>query len=381
MSIAAAVLDFYDDSKHELMSKIAMPAALARAQTTVLTDDQHAALPDTDFGLIVLTKRAAVMRRYPVNDPGNTWLSAQYFHRTHEKLAWPARFIAAKFIKSACSAYGVPSSKMVDSYAARVGEDEAPNNTFVEGSESGWMLRKLAQREFIEKQATAAEVNAFVEMPNEHFALVVRAEDGAIIRKYAMPDQHHVKTAAAYFDKYAMDLLPEHRHRFARNVQARAAELDVDVSGHDTLTKWASPGWNQHVVAHIEQRKSLLPRNQSARSVLDKLAASLSETSPEDAAAALQAIDTATGLDRYYDRGVTDPYASAMGKVATGWSEEVDGATITETDLRKEAVQKKIAGYMGSTFATQFAANPVEVYESLPAPEKALIQQIISNEA
>jgi hypothetical protein len=381
MTIAAAVLDFYDDSKHELMSKIAMPAAIARAQTTVLTADQHAALPDTDFGLIVLTKRAAVMRRYPVNDPGNAWLSAQYFQATHEKLAWPARFIAAKFIKTACDAYGVPNSKMVAAYAARVGDDEATSNTFVEGSETGWMLRKLAEREFIEKQAQAAEIEAFVNLPNEHWGLVVRSEDGTILRKYAMPTAEYVKVAAEYFDKYAMDLSPPHRHQFARNVQARAAELEVDVSGHDLLEKWASPGWNRHVLAHIEQRKSLLPRNQDARSVLDKLAASLGETSPEDAAAALQAIDAATGLSRYYDRGLSDPYASTMGKVAEGWSDEVDGMTITEADLRKEAVQKKIAGYMGSSFASQFAANPVEIYESLPAPEKALIKQVISGEA
>lgn len=381
MTIAAAVLDFYDDSHHELMTKIAMPAAIARAQTTVLTPHQHAALPDSDFGLVVLTKRAAVLRRYPVNDPGNAWLSGQYFQRTHEKLAWPARFVAAKFIKSACAAYGVPSSKMVDAYAARVEEGEATTNTFVEGSESGWMLRKLAQREFIEKQASAVEINALTELPNEHFAMVVRGEDGSVIRKYAMPDQAHVKLAAAYFDKYAMDLAPEHRHRFASNVQARAAELDVDVSAHESLAKWASPGWNRHVLAHIEQRKSLLPRNQEARSVLDKLAASLGETSPEDAAAALQQIDTATGLTRYYDRGLTDPCASTMGKVASGWSDEVDGVTITEADLRKEAFQKKLAGYMGTSFMSQFAANPVEIYESLPAPEKDLIKQVIFGEA
>lgn len=383
MTIAAAVLDFYDDNKHELLTKIAMPATMAGAHMTVLTPDQHAALPDADFGLVVLTKRASVLRKFPVNDPGNAWMSAQYFQTTHQKLAWPARFVAAKFIKSACDAYGVPSSKMVAAYAARVDDDEVSSNTFVDGSESGWMLRKLAQRELLEKQASAVEINALTEMPNEHFALVVRAEDGSIIRKYAMPDRNHVKLAATYFDKYAMDLAPEHRHRFARNVQARAAELEVDISAHDALEKWASPGWNRHVLAHIEQRKSLLPRNPDARTVLDKLAASLDETTPEDAAAALEAIDAATGLQRYYDRGLKDPFASTMGKVAMGWSEDLNGGavTITEADLRKEAVQKKIASYMGASFASQFAANPVEVYESLPAPEKELIQQVVAGEA
>lgn len=381
MTIAAAVLDFYDDSKHELMAKIAMPRSVAQVQMTEMTPDQHERLADSDFGLVVLTKRASVLRKFPVNDPGNAWLSAQYFESTHEKLAFPARFVAAKFIKSACDAYGVPSSPKVAAYAARADADDIESNMFVEGSEGKWMLRKLAQREFIEKQAGVAEFDAQVEMPNEHFALVIREDDGSIVRKYAMPDATHVKTAAIYFDKYASSLAPEYRHRFAVAVQSRAEELGVDVSKHDLLEKWAGRDWNRHVHAHIEQRKSLLPRNEPARAALDKLAASLSETTPEDAAAALQVLDRSTGLTKYYDRGLTDPFASAMGKVASGWSDDVDGETITAEDLKKVAGSKKLASYLGEAFAGQFSANPVEVYESLPDPEKVLIRQIISGEA
>src|SRR5690606_11725465 len=205
-------------------------------------------LPDSDFGLIVFTKRAAVLRKFPVNDPGNAWLSAQYFHNTHEKLAFPARFIAAKVIKSACDAYGVPASKAVVAYAARANDEDIDSNTFVEGSESQWLLRKLAQRELMDKQASAAEINALTEMPNEHFALVIRTE-GGIIRKYAMPDAQHVKIAAQYFDKYAMDLPPEYRHKFATAVRDRADELGVDVSEHKALEKWASSEWNRFVHA------------------------------------------------------------------------------------------------------------------------------------
>lgn len=382
MTLAAVVLDFYDDTKHELMTKIAMPKAVGGLHINELSPDQHDRLPDSEFGLVILTKRASVLRKFPVNDPGNAWLSAQYFQRTHEKLAFPARFIAAKFIKSACDAYGVPASKVVDGYAARAqGEDEFDNNVFVEGSEQRWMLSKLAQQELLTKQASAAEINAIAEAPNEHFALVMRTPDGAIIRKYAMPDVQHVKIAAAYFDKYAMDLPPEHRHRFAVSVQGRAEDLGVDLSGNKLLEKWASTDWNQHVHAHIEQRKSLLPRNDQARAALDKLASMLGETNPEDAAHALQTIDQATGLARYYDRGLTDPYASTMGKVAGGWSDEIDDHTITEADLRKAAGSSKLASYLGADFARQFNANPVEVFEALPTPEKVLIKQVITGEA
>ena len=383
MTTAAQVLDFYDDSQHELMSKIAMPSKLSGMNMSMLTPEQRDRLSDTDFGLVVLTKRAAVLRKFPVNDPGNAWMSAQYFQQNHEKLAFPARFIAARFIKQACDAYQVPTSSLVDAYAARIGEGEVESNTFVEGSEGAWMLRKLAQNEFMSKQADATEMNALMEMPNDHFALVIRQNDGSILRKYAMPDPTHVKKAADYFDKYAMDLAPEHRHRFATAVRGRAEELGVDVADNDLLHKWASANWNRHVDAHLEQRKSLLPMNKGARDVLDKLAAAIAgnETSPEDAAAALQTFDSATGLSRYYDRGLADPFVSTMDKNATGWSSEVDGHTLTEVDLKRAAESKQLAGYLGEAFASQFAKNPVEIFESLPAPEKVLIKQVSTGEA
>ena len=381
MSIASQVLDFYDDSQRELMSKFAMPSSLRSAQATVLTPEQHDALPDSDFGLIILTKRASVFRKYPVNDPGNAWLSSQYFGQSHDKLAFPARFVAAKFIKKACDAYGVPSHPRVDAYAARVEEDEAGTNVFSENMTSSWMLRKLAQREFMTKQASVAEMDAITDLPNEHFALVLKQPDGSILRKYAMPDASHVQKAAAYFDKYAMQLPPQYRHNFALAVQSRAEDFDLDLSEHDGLQKWASTGWSRHVNAHLEQRRSLLPQNTQAHSILNKLAAAIGQVETTDMAQALQDFDEATGLTRYYDRGLTDPYASVMGKTAESWSKEVGGRTLTEDDLRKVGESKKLAGYLGATFAGQFQKHPVEIFESLPAPEQSLIGQIASGEA
>jgi len=381
MGVSADVLDFYDDSSKELMAKLAMPGTLSRAPFETLSEDRLEELKDSDFGLVMITKRANVMRKFPVNDPGNAWLSAQYFQANHEKLAFPARFIAAKFIKEACVAYAVPSSRLVDAYAARVEPGECDSNSFVEGSEGGWMLRKLAQKELLSKEAAAVEMNAVMQMPDEHFALVVQTGDGSVIRKYAMPDESHVKKAAAYFDKYAMDFSAEHRHRFASSVKNRAEELGVDVGDSKLLDKWASQNWNQHLDAHLEQRKSLLPTNKGARDVLDKLAASISETDPETMAKALDVFDESTGLKKYYDRGLTDAYASTMDKTATGWSAEVDGHTLTEADLKKVASGGKLKGYLGEAFANQFSKNAMEIFESLPDTEKVLIKQLATGEA
>lgn len=380
MSIAAAVLDFYDDAQHELMSKVASPADLGDTQIAILSSEERDRLPDSEFGLVLLTKRASVLRKFPLNDPGNAWLSSQYFANTHKKLAFPARFIAASHIKQACDAYGVPPSSSVAAYAARAESTDIQTNTFTEGSESGWMLKKLAQRELSMDKTASASFDALAEMPNEHFALVVQQGDGEVIRKYAMPDPNHVQKAAAYFDKYAMDLAPEYRHQFAQSVQARAAELDVDVSGSELLQKWAGSDWNPHLEAHLEQRKSLLPHNEKAHDVLNKLAASLDRTTPEHVAQVLTTFDDATGISRYYDRGLTDPYSSAMAKVAESWSAEVEGNTLTSADLRKVAASPKLASYMGQAFAGQFQKDAEAIFESLPTPEKIVIKKLATGE-
>jgi hypothetical protein len=381
VSLAEHVFDFYDDHDHGIMAKLSLPAEIADLELEPLSETDRDRLGDDAFGLVMITKQGSVLRRFPVCDPGHSWLAAQYFDAHHEKLALPARFVAAHFIKEACRAYGVPAAPMVEAYAARAEPADVEKNAYVEGSEGGFLLRKLAQRELLEKQAAATEVDALLAMPDGHFALVVETGDGEVIRKYAMPDAEHVKIAAAYFDEYAMALHPEHRHRFASSVVHRARELEVELPASGLIEKWASGDWNAHFQAHLEQRKSLLPRCPEARAVLDKLAAFKDETDPETMARALKTFDETTGLEKYYDRGLTDAYAATMDKRASGWAAEIDDHTLTESDLKKVAASGKLASYLGAGFASEFAKHPIEIFESLPETEKVLVKQLATGEA
>lgn len=383
MGLATQVLDYYDDVDRRYLTKVAMaPTALHGVPMHDLSPVEHASLQDSNFGLVVLTKKANILRRFPVNDPGNSWLSSQYFQETHEKLAFPARFIAAKFIKAACDAYAVPASRAVEAYAEKASEDSGiTSNLYEEGSAGSWMLRKMAQSETLSKQASEAEIHGRNSLPDEHFAIVVKSPDGSVMRKYAMPDADHVSKAASYFDKYAMQMEPRYRHQFAASVQRRASELDVDISNHVGVNKWASAGWNANVEYHLEQRKSLLPRNIDAHAALDKLAAQAGSANPMAAAEALETFDQVTGLDKYYDRGLSDPYSSVMGKKASAWSADIDGVILTEQHLEKAAASGKLGRYLGESFASQFRKNASAIFDSLPSPQKVLIKQIAFGEA
>ena len=375
MSLSAQVLDFYDDLDRSLMSKLAMPDEVRTVEFDLLSFEKCAALSDTNFGLVVLTKQGNKIRKFPVNDPGNACLSARYFDVTHEKLAMPARFVAAKFIKEACIAYDVPASVSVDAYAKKA--SDVTTNVYSEAAEPKWMLQKMAQDELLVKRAEAMEIEARLNIPDEHFALVVQSGDGDVIRKYAMPTIGHVKKAVTYFDKYARDLHPDHRRQYAVSVTRRAEELGVDVSDSEMLGKYASDTWNPMAHMHIAQRKSLVVHNDEARDALDKLASMLGQTEPAEMAAALRSFDEANCLSKHYDRHLSDPYASTMQKSAEAYSTEIDGRIITADDLRNVSTHDRLKKYLGEDAVKQLQKNPVTVFESLPSPEKVLIKEVI----
>jgi hypothetical protein len=374
MPVAGQVVDFYDDADYGCLKKVAH--ATRYGDMHVLTPEEHASLSDDSFGLIVLTKNANVVRKFPIHDEGHIYLSAQYFDQNHTKLSAVEKVTAATHIREACDAYDIEAPASVAKYA----EDGSFSNVVSEGSEPKWFRHvKESAAEELSKTASV-EINARLSLPDEQYALVLTG-DGETIRKYAMPDKDHVKIASAYFKKYAMDLAPTHRHMFAKNVMRRAVELDTDVGDFSHLVKWASPKYNENVDAYLEQRKSLIPRDEAAQAVLDKLASQRDTADPITFAEALHMFDKQAGIDKYYDRGVTDPWASTLGiEKKANWSTEVDGDTVTSDDLMRVASSDKFRSHFGETFQGQFKKHAVSVFESLPTPEKVIIKQMARGE-
>ena len=368
------MIDFYDDTNYGGLKKVAHLDRYGNMH--VLTPEEHAALDDDQFGLIVLTKNANVVRKFPLHDEGHIFLAAHYFDMNHEKLSSVEQVTAATHIREACDAYGVKAPQSI----AKLAADGAFSNVVSEGSEPPWFrrLKKQAQEEL--HKTASAEIDARISLPDGHYALVLD-NDGDVVRKYAMPDSDHVKVASAYFKKYAMSLNPHHRNMFASSVMRRAQELNVDLGDCSHLAKWASPNYHTHVDAHLEQRKSLIPRDEEGQAVLDKLAAQRDTADPITFAEALAEFDKQAGLDRYYDRGVTDPWASVLGiEKNASWSTEVDGDTITADDLKRVADSDKFRSHFGETFQGQFKKHAVHVFDSLPTPEKVIIKQIAKGE-
>lgn len=375
MSLAGQIVDFYDDANHSGLHELAQnnPEMAKYASYPIMDSSELTSLPDDQFALVVLTKNANVVRKFPVTDECSSWLSAQYFDMNHDKLSLHEKVAAASNIRDACVAYEVNIPCSVEKYAA----DKSVGNFVSEGVHPTWWdecLRKEAERELT--KTASAEVNARMELPDSAYALILDHE-GETARMYAMPDENHVKIASAYFKKYAYDLSPQNRHMFASNVLNRAKELDVELQSTGHLEKWASDNYNSHINYHIEQRRSMIPRHEKKAEVLDSLASLRNSANPHAFASALHEFDKLAGLEKYYDNAITEPWEASMGpeKIAS-WSTDVDGGILTEADLQKVAQSGKLKSHFGEAFQNQFSKHAVSIFESLPTPEKIVIAQI-----
>lgn len=375
MTLAGQVIDFYDDSDRSLLNRIRSRNSEIEkyASHSLLNPDEHAELPDDQFALIVLTKHANIVRKFPLNDDFQTWLSAHYFDETKDKLGSVEKVAAATNINTACIAYEIEPPQSVLKFA----HDAPVGNIVSEGSSPGWFneLTMKGAKEELAKTASV-EINARMELPDSAYALILDHE-GEVARMYAMPDENHVKIASAYFKKYAYDLSPQNRHMFAANVLNRAEELGVELRSTEHLEKWASENYNSLVDYHIEQRRGLIPRDDEKGQVLDKLASLRNNTDPSIFASALYEFDKAANLEKYYDTHLTEPWEATMGiEKNASWTADVDGGTLTEADLQNVAQSGKLRQYFGGAFQSQFSKHAVQIFESLPTPEKVVIAQI-----
>lgn len=370
MPIPGQVIDFYDDTQKTYLTKMASELEPWGGQE-VLQPDELGKLVDDDFALVVMTKNANVVRKFPLHDDMHVKLASMYFDETHDSLSPTEKVCAATHIREACDAHGIEAPQSVAKYAA----DGFFSNVVIEGTKTPWdaEIRKHASEELT--KSASLDINARIEIPDSHYALILD-NDGDVIRKYAMPDEGHVKIAAAYFKKYALDLHPRHRHMFAENVLRRADELDVDVDT-STLSKWASETWNHNVDTYLEQRRGMLSPDSDASDMLDKLSSLRNQATPDVFAEALYEFDKKAGLDRKYDKDIPDPWATSMGTEKTSsWNADVDGETITVDDLTSAANSDKLRSHFGETFQSQFKSHAISMFDSLPDADKIVVKQI-----
>ena len=117
MALVHQIIDLYDDVNRSILKTAgAFPKHLKDSQ--VLTPDAKEALGTENFALVMTTKEAQVLKKFPMNDEVNTWISCQYFGKTAEQLPFVARKIAASHLKRACAVYGLDTPAAIEQLAS-----------------------------------------------------------------------------------------------------------------------------------------------------------------------------------------------------------------------------------------------------------------------
>jgi hypothetical protein len=113
MHLSGLVLDVYDDCSGSSLKSIyptkeEIPVIVKTAHA--LTGDEHDALPDDVFALVLDNGDGTILRKYACIDPGNTLLSIAYFLQNKDKLPIEAQKVAAANLIKACDWYSLAPS-------------------------------------------------------------------------------------------------------------------------------------------------------------------------------------------------------------------------------------------------------------------------------
>lgn len=365
MSLCNQILDVADDVNKAILSQIVKetppPALVKTAQ--IATRESKEKLSREDFALVLLTKEGSELRKYPISDAANTWLSCRYFEKTASKLPKMAIKTAAVMLKRACALFGVDESKSL-AYYLEQHKSNPTSNVYNEALD-------------MTKTAHKIEVEAFTPDTSHHFY--------ALRNSYAMPNQEFVKKAAAYFVDYENEFMDaQDRHQFAANVLARAKELNVPLEQATELEKYASAEYGDILGVQIRMRQDLLQARPEMSAALEKIATYKQTLPPLEFAKLLFTFDKKASLSKYYGGYLADAFKSTfeqrITKKASGYTwESGDGElSCNEKELISAFEKKadKIKGYFGVTIADQLKKHGCQIFDSLPDDAKETIVKI-----
>lgn len=348
--IANQVIDFYDDLDKTILKKVAQ----LNPNIMVLTEEERSALPDDEFALNVITKKASRINKFPIDSRDSTWLSNQYFQETHERLPKIAAETAAHNIKVACTIFNLKPSEAVE----KIAKDSGSNIYY----ETDIAPAKKLEVEDLSKFAEIGKICG-----NETFA------------KYAFATPKDIEKGAEYFDQYCDKIRTDYRHKYAAALQRRAGELGVTVKGK--IEKYAGNSYGANVDAHLSVRKDLVQANPKFVNALTKMASMKNDMTPVEFAELLHGFDKRANLVRYYNGYLTNPYEATFSGIQNDkYLYKKASIELMQNELiaMDDSKHRKIAEYLGKEVADSLKTDGDTIFNSLPNDAKEVIASVMN---
>lgn len=349
MSFRTTKLDFYDDRGALLRESIPaseIPDFVKSASTLFDPAEMNAYA-------LVLIEDGETLKKFATADAGNAWLSGLYFAKNRHLLPIEAQKVAATNIKRALADYGIEIPTQIE----KLSSDQIDQNVVdVTGKSAPRIVREQPQ--------------------DVEYALELN--DGS--KRYPLNSAESVKTALSYFELNKGQFIPRQRREYAVKVASVASRYGMPVN--DSISKYAGTTYNAALQGHLKLRHTYVSGESSEE--LQKLAHKAAEMPADQFAGELAKFDENHGLIGMWDRLLSDPWASSLApleKVAKGSIEtftfQIGNEIVTEEELvRLSKMRKIIVDNFGVDVANKFAEQPVDLFKSMPLPQKKVIASL-----
>lgn len=422
MKLAGLVLDVHDDVNRDVVCDLNPDIKSKLSEWEPISADRLSGLPDHVFAL-VSSNGDDVVRKYAMHDPDHHAVSMLYFVQQKDLLPEPARKVAAHNLANACSWYGVrPPEVLVKEAGAGklLGGGLGVGFLGMQASEGMKKVKKdrnkgyAAQRGMKLADLTGTEVmsrtgdydNKPLESSNNtarkdrkkraewlpgpdltHLDVPVHkvaAETQHYClpgsKKYPVDSYEQVKEAEQYFDAHISDFVPEDRRTYAQNLSVRAEELGIPVRS-EKIAAYAGNDYGTAIQGELRVRADTVKEGSS---YYETMLEHLDSTPPEAMAEMLKTADAHFGISQTYDSpmGFWDPYRAVYGKVAEDVEESwswIDGGDYVNAEMLRDLANnryKVVSMAYGEDFMHSFQKDPVEMFDSLPLPQKRVISRL-----
>ena len=351
MSYKNTNLDFYDDGGELLREYI---PSLQDVPEFVKTASAGVDVDSNDYALVIVENDSSC-NKFNISDAGNTWLSSLYYSANRESLPKEAQKVASTMIKAASEAYGVPVTETIE-------KDAMP---------------------YSELSSNVVDLTGI--KPTSR--VVVESGNFALGDKYPINTASQVKTAQEYFSDNVNRFNPIDRREYAVKVAHVSNAFGVGLES--SIESYCGESYSPDLENHLAVRYSILKEEApvEARETLMKVASLTNSLTPDEFASALCEFDTVTGLNRYWDTDIKDPWYStfAIEKVAMGMPGLKAKFTVGEMSVTEEELKllsqdmRKLTDIFGEDFALSFSKDPVAIFQSMPLPQKKTIARMASD--
>jgi hypothetical protein len=347
--IANQVIDFYDDTKGEVLKKRypsaeGLPAFIKEGN--FMTPEERGNIRDSLYAL-VLDNGEEHMRKFACTDACNTAVSVIYLlDHAKDILPEPAVKTAAQNLLLACRTYDIQAPAQLEKMAGLIPPAPDPyiDITYLDGPKT--------------------------EQPVDKYCLTKEA-------KYPIQNYDQILKAIDFFEKNAAKFHPTQRREYSINLANRAEEVGVPITS--SIRKYAS---NEYA-SKMEIRSELALRmgktgSDEGKKIYTALFEKTASVSPGVFANMLSQVDEDLGLSPYWDGSLKDPFSAVLVEKTASFSYSTSQGYIDEEDLRRlSEYREALAHAFGEDFADAFKKSPVTQFEALPEPDKNTVIKLV----